>query len=179
MIGPEEESHAETAADETFEAAPPPMPEPEYVPEPVPPPPPAEPELFGDLPVENGDHVPEPDASKADTGPVEALSPDPSTETGPIEADAVQPTPEIVDLEPPESVEIEAAEEDQRAPTTQESSLSDADVERIAHRLLELAADRIERIAWEVVPDMAEIVVRQRIRELESEADQQNHDPVQ
>ncbi len=51
------------------------------------------------------------------------------------------------------------------------AALSDEDVDRIARRVLELAAERIEGIAWEVVPDMAEIVVRQRIRELESEAE--------
>jgi hypothetical protein len=48
--------------------------------------------------------------------------------------------------------------------------LSDADVDRIARRLLELAGDRIERIAWDVIPDMAEIVVRERVRELEAES---------
>jgi CheY-like chemotaxis protein len=49
--------------------------------------------------------------------------------------------------------------------------LSDEDVDRIARRLLELAGDRIEHIAWDVIPDMAEVVVRERVRELETEAD--------
>lgn len=49
------------------------------------------------------------------------------------------------------------------------SGLSDEDVDRIARRLLELSGDRIDRIAWEVVPDMAEIVVRERVREIEAE----------
>jgi CheY-like chemotaxis protein len=48
--------------------------------------------------------------------------------------------------------------------------LSDEDVDRIARRLLELAGDRIENIAWDVIPDMAEVVVRERMRELEAEA---------
>jgi hypothetical protein len=48
--------------------------------------------------------------------------------------------------------------------------LSDEDVDRIARRLLELAGDRIEHIAWDVIPDMAEVVVRERMRELEAEA---------
>ncbi len=47
-------------------------------------------------------------------------------------------------------------------------SLSDDDIDRLARRVLELAADRIERIAWEVIPDMTEIVVRDRVRELEA-----------
>jgi CheY-like chemotaxis protein len=55
---------------------------------------------------------------------------------------------------------------DQPAPI----GLSDEDVDRIARRLLELAADRIEHIAWDVVPDMAEVVVRERLREIEAEA---------
>jgi len=46
--------------------------------------------------------------------------------------------------------------------------LSEEDVDRIARRLLELAGDRIDRIAWEVLPDMAEIVVRERVREIEA-----------
>ncbi len=49
--------------------------------------------------------------------------------------------------------------------------LSDDDVDRIARRLLELAADRIEHIAWDVIPDMAEVVVRERMRELEADAE--------
>ncbi len=59
------------------------------------------------------------------------------------------------------------------------SSLSDEDVERIARRVAELAAERIEQIAWEVIPDMAEIVVRERVRELEAEIDGVRPDPVQ
>jgi CheY-like chemotaxis protein len=50
--------------------------------------------------------------------------------------------------------------------------LSDDEVDRIARRLLELASDRIEHIAWDVIPDMAEVVVRERVRELEAEAEQ-------
>jgi hypothetical protein len=48
--------------------------------------------------------------------------------------------------------------------------LSDEDVDRIARRVIELASNRLDEIAWEIVPDMAEIVVRERIRELEAEA---------
>ena len=49
--------------------------------------------------------------------------------------------------------------------------LSDEDVDRIARRLLELAGDRIEHIAWDVIPDMAEVMVRERIREIEAETE--------
>ncbi len=50
------------------------------------------------------------------------------------------------------------------------SSLSDEDVDRIARRVVELSRDRIEHIAWSVIPDMAEIVVRERVREIEEKA---------
>jgi len=50
------------------------------------------------------------------------------------------------------------------------TGLSDEDVDRIARRLLELASDRIEHIAWDVIPDMAELVVRERVREIEAAA---------
>jgi CheY-like chemotaxis protein len=50
--------------------------------------------------------------------------------------------------------------------------LSQDEVDRIARRVLELAEPLIERIAWEVIPDMAEMMVRQRIRELEEAAEE-------
>jgi CheY-like chemotaxis protein len=47
--------------------------------------------------------------------------------------------------------------------------LTEADIERIATRVVQLLSDKIVReIAWEVIPDMAEIVIKQRIKELES-----------
>jgi len=50
-------------------------------------------------------------------------------------------------------------------------ALSDEDVERIARKLLELSSGTLERIAWEVLPDMAELVVRERVRQLEAAVD--------
>jgi len=47
-------------------------------------------------------------------------------------------------------------------------ALSEADVDRIARRVVELLGDRLVReVAWEVVPDMAELVIKDRLRELE------------
>ena len=57
--------------------------------------------------------------------------------------------------------------------------LTDDDIDKIARRVIELASDRLDQIAWEVVPDMAEIVVRQRIRELEAESENAESEPVQ
>ncbi|MGH9440874.1 MAG: response regulator [Thermoanaerobaculia bacterium] len=49
--------------------------------------------------------------------------------------------------------------------------LSDEDVDRVARKVVEMISDRtVREIAWEVVPDMAEIVVRRRLRELEAES---------
>lgn len=56
------------------------------------------------------------------------------------------------------------------APSAPAGPLSDEDVERIARRVADLIGERILRdVAWEVVPDLAEVVIRDRIRELESQ----------
>jgi len=47
--------------------------------------------------------------------------------------------------------------------------LSDADVDRIARRVVELIGDKpVRDVAWEVVPDLAEVLLKARIRELEA-----------
>ncbi|HKV07830.1 MAG TPA: response regulator [Thermoanaerobaculia bacterium] len=52
--------------------------------------------------------------------------------------------------------------------------LGDEDVDRIARRVVELLGDRAVRdIAWEVIPDLAEVIIRDRLRELESQVDLQ------
>lgn len=52
------------------------------------------------------------------------------------------------------------------------SRLSDTDVDRIARRMIELVGDKAVRdVAWEVVPDLAEVLLKSRIRELESTID--------
>ena len=59
-----------------------------------------------------------------------------------------------------------AAEEPPGAPRN--GGLSDEEVERIARRVVELIGDRLVReVAWEVIPDMAELVIKDRVRELE------------
>jgi CheY-like chemotaxis protein len=56
--------------------------------------------------------------------------------------------------------------------TVDGAGLSDADVERIARRVVEMLGDRTVRdVAWEVIPDLAEVVIRDRLRELESQAE--------
>jgi CheY-like chemotaxis protein len=49
--------------------------------------------------------------------------------------------------------------------------LTDSQVDRIARRVVQLMSEEIVRnIAWEVIPDLAEMVVKERIRQLEAEA---------
>jgi CheY-like chemotaxis protein len=52
--------------------------------------------------------------------------------------------------------------------------LSDEQIEKIARKVVELAAPQLERIAWEVIPDMAEMLVRTRIAELEKAAEEES-----
>lgn len=50
------------------------------------------------------------------------------------------------------------------------SELSEEQIDRIARRVVELMSEQVIRnIAWEVIPDLAETVVKERIRQLESE----------
>jgi hypothetical protein len=60
------------------------------------------------------------------------------------------------------------------APAAAPDLLTDEQVDRIAKRVVELAAPQLERIAWEVIPDMAEMLVRKRIQELETAAEEEN-----
>ncbi|MEM9409291.1 MAG: response regulator [Acidobacteriota bacterium] len=56
---------------------------------------------------------------------------------------------------------------------TDELKLSEEQVDQIARRVVELLTDdEVRKIAWEVVPDMAEVVVKERIRELESQVEE-------
>jgi hypothetical protein len=47
-------------------------------------------------------------------------------------------------------------------------SISDADLDRLARKVVErLSESVIREIAWEVVPDLAVAMIRERIREIE------------
>ena len=50
--------------------------------------------------------------------------------------------------------------------------LSDDDIERIARRVAELVGEKLVRqVAWDVIPDMAEVVIKERLQELESQVE--------
>ena len=69
------------------------------------------------------------------------------------------------------------AEEQSEPPATAGAStgntgaLTDEQIDRIARRVVQLMSDQVVRnIAWEVIPDLAEMVVKERIKELETES---------
>lgn len=74
----------------------------------------------------------------------------------------------------PETTSPPATAEAEAEAATVVGPLSDGDVDRIARRVVELAAPQLERIAWEVIPEMAEMLVRKRIRELEAAVEEEN-----
>lgn len=81
-----------------------------------------------------------------------------------IPASAPAPVAEPVAAEPVAAVPVAAS--------NGRPELSDADIDRIARRVADLVAEKIVReVAWEVIPDLAEIAIRERIQELESETE--------
>jgi hypothetical protein len=64
------------------------------------------------------------------------------------------------------------AEKQEQPPATPAASgeLTDEQIDRIARRVVQMMSDQVVRtIAWEVIPDLAEMVVKERIRQLENE----------
>jgi hypothetical protein len=90
----------------------------------------------------------------------------PAVEEEPVATGSPDEAPEEETLPPPP-----ALAPDTPAIPIRGSELSDEQVDRIARRVVELMSDQVIRnIAWEVIPDLAEMVVKERIRQLESEA---------
>ncbi len=81
-------------------------------------------------------------------------------------ATLVAPPAETAEEEPTSAPQAAAA----ASPTT--SPLSDEDLERLAQRVVEHMSDKVLReVAWEVLPDLAEVVIKERIRQLEAEVE--------
>ena len=88
-----------------------------------------------------------------------------------------EPEPEPI----PEALDLSHAEEDHEVihppsslsgATSGAAALSDTDIEKIAQRVVDvLGREALKEVAWEVIPVVAEEVVRSRIRELEQEQD--------
>ncbi len=107
---------------------------------------------------------PEPPAPPAPPAPAPVVAPLPVPAVAPVAA-----APVLV-----EAPRVEPAAAVAPATASAPRELSQDEVDRIARRVLELADTLIERIAWEVIPDMAEMMVRQRIRELEEAAEEES-----
>jgi CheY-like chemotaxis protein len=94
--------------------------------------------------------------------------PEPAFPPGPTLQSAYPPGPTEPAYPPGPTVAAEASE----ASGNGHGRLSDDDVDRIARRVVELLGDRAVRdVAWEVIPDMAEVIIRDRLRELEAQVE--------
>ena len=104
-----------------------------------------------------------------------APEPEPVEEPAPEGAEAAAEEAAVAELAAAaaEPVATEPAAEPasaSAAATNGSGPLNDDDVERIARRVAELMGERALRdIAWEVLPDLAEVIIKERIRELESQ----------
>ncbi|MDY7095992.1 MAG: response regulator [Acidobacteriota bacterium] len=105
-------------------------------------------------------------------------------ETPPAFAAGVAPEPSFVEpKEVQEAAEeepaVEAAAEaeetedgDEEAEEIPAGALTEEDLERIARRVADLVGEHLVReVAWEVVPDLAEVIIKDRLRELESQVE--------
>ncbi len=92
-----------------------------------------------------------------------------------VEAVAAPPVLEESPAEPVSETAAPAEEPPTAAastPVAESGRLSDDDVERIARRVVELISDKaVREVSWDVIPDLAEVVIKDRLRELESQID--------
>lgn len=99
------------------------------------------------------------DSAQQEESPVEATSPGGDDEPTPFGREDDSSEQGWAPSGPTESPETASGTPD-----------PDDEVERIARRVVEMLSDRVLReIAWEVIPEVAEMVVRERVRELESQ----------
>ena len=128
--------------------------------------------------------VPPPAERAMDEGPTQRFPVQPVMPKASEGAAAPTPQPPasaygagVIPDEMVERIAIRAVELMPPAPTAAPAApapLTDEQVDRIAKRVVELAAPQLERIAWEVIPDMAEMLVRKRIQEIEAAAEEEN-----
>jgi CheY-like chemotaxis protein len=119
----------------------------------------------------------EPQRSEQPTGPWEIAAPpppapwkapEPLAETPAAPEAFASPEPAY----PPGPTVAEPAEPAAAHAAAGNGHLSEDDVDRIARRVVELLGDRTVRdVAWEVIPDMAEVIIRDRLRELEAQVE--------
>jgi CheY-like chemotaxis protein len=111
----------------------------------------------------------EPQLQWSEPEPFAALEAEPFAAT-PEPEPAFPPGPTLQSAYPPGPTFT--AEASHEASGNGNGRLSDDDVDRIARRVVELLGDRAVRdVAWEVIPDMAEVIIRDRLRELEAQVE--------
>ena len=125
------------------------------------------------------------EAPPLEAPPIEDFAPfdDPPAATEPATAEAPESAaPEVAEPAPAAPVEAPVAAPAAESAVTEPAveavapaangsgPLSDDDVERIARRVAELMGEKALRdVAWEVLPDLAEVIIKERISELESQ----------
>jgi CheY-like chemotaxis protein len=121
------------------------------------------------------------EAQASDAGPDDEEALTPTEEQSTVEELAAVAEEEAADEETPaENADLAVEMVDGvgsavEAPAAVVDRLSDEDIDRVARRVVELAGDGVLReIAWEVVPDLAEVIVRERLDKLESELEEQS-----
>jgi CheY-like chemotaxis protein len=109
-----------------------------------------------------------------------ALVEEPVQTEAPIEIDEPAPDAEaavdgepVIFAEPAEETGPETGDADaEEAPAAATTELTDDQLDRIARRVVDLLSEKVLRdVAWEAVPEIAERLIRERIREIEAEAD--------
>ncbi len=136
-----------------------------------------------DAPAVESVELPQSESFEQPAPPV-AIEPEPLLATAPVSAEPdvvaeIEPETAEPEVAEPEAAEPEATEPEATAPIAAEPEgagangsgpLSEDDVERIARRVAELMGEKALRdVAWEVLPDLAEVIIKERIRELESQ----------
>ena len=119
-------------------------------------------------------------ASPPASEPAWAPAADPFAEEAPAESPfAAEETPEatadtVVNSQVTDDVIPQVAADVNNQVTDvnpQITDLTEDQIDRIARRVVQLMSEQVVRnIAWEVIPDLAEMVVKERIRQLEAEA---------
>ena len=108
-----------------------------------------------------------PEAEPAWATAMDTAAPEPAA----AEAGSEEPPPVPVSLAPEAPPMPISARGPEGSAELTDVELTEEQVDRIARRVVELISDQVIRnIAWEVIPDMAEMVVKERIRQLEAEA---------
>ena len=121
---------------------------------------------------EPASEAPEPVAAQA--VPAEPSAPEPTPpEPPPAEPAASRPAAPAPPAEPPAAAEpVETPAAPPASAASAATGLSDQDVERIARRVAELVGEQaVKDVVWEIVPDLAEVVIKDRIQQLESQAE--------